>query len=83
MVQIMGGQQAGGQCLPIQNHTHFYNGVNHLHQTEYAQFVPDASNHSRHHIVQVCSALTFFYYLFLLLDRICTFFKITTHEFSI
>ncbi|XP_043460868.1 poly(A) RNA polymerase gld-2 homolog A-like isoform X1 [Leptopilina heterotoma] len=52
MVQLMGGQQAGGPCLPIQNHTTYYNGANHLHQTEYTQYVPDASNPSRHHIVQ-------------------------------
>lgn len=61
MVQLMGGQQAGGPCLPIQNHTTYYNGANHLHQTEYTQFVPDASNHSRHHILQV---LIFFFIYF-------------------
>ncbi|XP_033232074.1 poly(A) RNA polymerase gld-2 homolog A-like isoform X3 [Belonocnema kinseyi] len=61
MVQIMGGQggqQAGGQCLPAQNHTAYYNGASPLHQTEYTQYVPDASNHNRHPVMQAASLQT-------------------------
>ena len=83
MVQIMSGQQAGGQCLPIQSHTAYCNGANALHQTEYTHYAPDASNHNRHHVVQVCSAphLPFFYYYLSLANLQFSYYFISLHFF--
>lgn len=53
MVQIMSGQQAGGQCPPAQAHTLHMNGVNALHQTDFAQCGQDIPGHGRHRTLQV------------------------------
>lgn len=52
-VQIMNGQQTGGQCPPTQAHALHINGVNTLHQTDFIQYGPDISGHNRHRMMQV------------------------------
>jgi hypothetical protein len=53
MVQIMGGQQTGGQCPPAQTHTLHINGVSALHQTDFTQYSQDIPGHGRHRTMQV------------------------------
>ncbi|XP_050448462.1 poly(A) RNA polymerase gld-2 homolog A-like [Cataglyphis hispanica] len=55
MVQIMGGQQTGGQCPPAQTHTLHINGINGLHQTDFTSYGPDISRHNRPHTMQTGS----------------------------
>lgn len=54
MVQIMGGQQANGQCPPIQPHTMHIHGASAFHQAEYVKYHTDACSQNRH-MIQVCS----------------------------
>ncbi|KZC14446.1 PREDICTED: poly(A) RNA polymerase gld-2 homolog A-like [Dufourea novaeangliae] len=55
MVQIMGGQQANGQCPPVQTHAMHIHGTNAFHQTEYTKYHPDACTQSRHQLIQTGS----------------------------
>ncbi|XP_076757901.1 poly(A) RNA polymerase gld-2 homolog A isoform X2 [Xylocopa sonorina] len=55
MVQIMGGQQANGQCPPVQTHAMHIHGANTYHQTEYAKYRPDNCTQSRHQMIQTGS----------------------------
>nr|XP_033342902.1 poly(A) RNA polymerase gld-2 homolog A-like isoform X1 [Megalopta genalis]XP_033342903.1 poly(A) RNA polymerase gld-2 homolog A-like isoform X1 [Megalopta genalis]XP_033342904.1 poly(A) RNA polymerase gld-2 homolog A-like isoform X1 [Megalopta genalis]XP_033342905.1 poly(A) RNA polymerase gld-2 homolog A-like isoform X1 [Megalopta genalis]XP_033342907.1 poly(A) RNA polymerase gld-2 homolog A-like isoform X1 [Megalopta genalis] len=55
MVQIMGGQQANGQCPPVQTHAMHIHGTNMFHQAEYAKYRPDACAQNRHQLVQTGS----------------------------
>ncbi|RLU25606.1 hypothetical protein DMN91_001763 [Ooceraea biroi] len=55
MVQIMSGQQTGGQCSPAQAHTLHINGVNALHQTDFTQYGQDMPGHGRHRAMQTRS----------------------------
>ncbi|XP_012238563.1 poly(A) RNA polymerase gld-2 homolog A-like isoform X2 [Bombus vosnesenskii] len=50
MVQIMGGQQANGQCPPIQPHTMHIHGASAFHQAEYVKYHTDACSQNRHMI---------------------------------
>lgn len=54
-VQIMNGQQTGGQCPPTQAHALHINGANTLHQTNFVQYGPDISGHNRHRMMQTGS----------------------------
>lgn len=53
MVQIMGGQQANGQCPPVQTHAMHIHGTSAFHQPEYAKYRPDACAQNRHQMIQV------------------------------
>lgn len=53
MVQIMGGQQANGQCPPVQSHTMHIHGASAFHQAEYAKYRSDACSQNRHQMIQV------------------------------
>ncbi|CAL7941676.1 unnamed protein product [Xylocopa violacea] len=55
MVQIMGGQQANGQCPPVQSHAMHIHGANTYHQTEYAKYRPDNCTQNRHQMIQTGS----------------------------
>ena len=55
MVQIMGGQQANGQCPPVQTHAMHIHGTSAFHQPEYAKYRPDACAQNRHQMIQTGS----------------------------
>ncbi|XP_076167304.1 poly(A) RNA polymerase gld-2 homolog A isoform X3 [Ptiloglossa arizonensis] len=55
MVQIMGGQQANGQCPPVQTHAIHLHGTSAFHQTEYTKYCPDTCTQNRHQMIQTGS----------------------------
>ncbi|CAK9799003.1 Poly(A) RNA polymerase gld-2 homolog A [Anthophora quadrimaculata] len=55
MVQIMGGQQANGQCPPVQTHTMHIHSASAFHQTEYTKYRSDACSQNRHQMMQTGS----------------------------
>lgn len=55
MVQIMGGQQANGQCVPIQSHAMHVHGASAYHQSEYAKYRSDGCSQNRHQMIQTGS----------------------------
>ncbi|XP_026674523.1 poly(A) RNA polymerase gld-2 homolog A-like isoform X2 [Ceratina calcarata] len=51
----MGGQQANGQCLPIQSHAMHMHGASAYHQSEYAKYRSDGCSQNRHQMIQTGS----------------------------
>ncbi|XP_072752207.1 poly(A) RNA polymerase gld-2 homolog A [Anoplolepis gracilipes] len=54
MVQMMSGQQIGGQCPSAQTHTLHINNINGLHQTDFTYGL-DITRHNRSHTIQTGS----------------------------
>ncbi|XP_076635181.1 poly(A) RNA polymerase gld-2 homolog A isoform X1 [Colletes latitarsis] len=55
MAQIMGGQQANGQCPPVQTHAMHLHGTNAFHQSEYTKYRLDTCTQNRHQMIQTGS----------------------------
>lgn len=55
MVQIMGGQQANGQCPPVQTHAMHIHGTSVFHQPEYVKYRSDPCTQNRQQMIQTGS----------------------------
>lgn len=53
MVQILGGQQANGQCPPMHPQQLHISNPNTFYPNDYVQFAPDVVGLNRHRIIQV------------------------------